>query len=299
MAGTAVNYAFKVNPGLRKIKKVKMSKVLLYVFMLGLVAFTSMPLIYLVSTAFKPLDELFVYPPQFFVRKPTLQNFVDLLTAVNGSVVPFSRYIFNSLFVTVAIVSGTVIISSMGAFALVKYHPPGSKAIFAVVLAALMFSHHVTAIPTYMIVNGLGIINTYWALIIPKLAVAYNFFLMKQFSEQFPDEIMESARIDGANEWAIFWKIAMPNMKPAWATLIVFSFMSSWNDYMTPLIYTTSQAMKTLPLALQTISGGAGVVARTGAMGASALLTTMPTIIIFTAMKARVMETMTHSGIKA
>ena len=270
-----------------------------YIIMIGLVIFTALPLVYLVSTAFKPLDELFAYPPQFFVRRPTLVNFSDLLAAVDGTVVPFTRYIFNSVFVTLVIVIGTVIVSSLGAYGLVVHNPPGSATIFSVVIACLMFSGHVTSIPSYMVVNNLGLINTYWALTITKIAVPYNFFLMKQFMEQFPKDILEAARIDGATEWKTFYQIVMPNMKPAWATLFVLSFVSNWNDYMGPLIYTTSQAMKTLPLALNTISGGAGAIARTGAMAAASFLTTMPTIVIFTAMKAKIMETMTHSGIKA
>lgn len=227
-----------------------------YSFMIGLVAFTALPLIYMVSTAFKPIDELFIYPPRFLVRKPTLTNFSNLLTALSSSEVPFTRYILNSVVTAVTTVVLTVIVSAMGAFSLVKYRPKGSDAMFKIILAALMFSPHVTQIPTYMVVNSLGMINRYSALIIPKIAVAYNFFLMKQFIEQMPDVLMEAARIDGANEWYLFWKIVMPSLKPAWATLVVFSFVANWNDYFSPLIFITSQAMKTLPLALQTIAGG-------------------------------------------
>ena len=152
-----------------------------------------------------------------------------------------------------------------------------------------------------MVVNSLGIVNTYWALIIPKIAVAYNFFLMKQFTEQIPNEYLESARIDGANEIRIFIKLVIPLLKPAWATLTVLSFITNWNDYFTPLIFTSSQAMKTLPLALQTIAGGPAKssLGRAGAVAAAAFIITIPTIIIFTAMQGRVMETMVHSGIKA
>ncbi|NMA83973.1 MAG: carbohydrate ABC transporter permease [Epulopiscium sp.] len=253
----------------------------------------------MISRAFMPLDELFLYPPRIIVRKPTLVNFSDLLTSLSASVVPFTRYIFNSLLTTSVTVFLTILVCSMGAFSLVKYKPDGSNTIFAIILAALMFSPHVTQIPNYMVVNTLGLINSYWSLIIPKLAVAYNFFLMKQFSEQIPDTLLEAARIDGAGEFRLFWTIAMPILKPAWSTLAVFAFVNNWNDYFSPLIYITSEAMKTLPVALQTLSGGAGVVARAGTVGAATLLTTAPTIIIFTVMKGRVMQTMTYSGIKA
>lgn len=276
------------------------SKVLLYVVMLALVAFTVLPLVYVVVTAFKPLDELFVFPPRFYVKNPTTKNFSDLVISLGSSTVPFTRYAFNSVVVTACVVLATVTVSSLAAYSLVKFKPVGGKLIFDLILIALMFSPHVTKIPSYMIVNGLGLINSYWALILPNVAVAYNCFLMRQFIQQYPDELIEAGRIDGAGEFTIFYKMVMPALAPAWSTLIVFSFVSNWNDYFSPLIYVTSQAMKTLPLALQTISGGAAgmSVGRAGAVAASTLLMTAPTVIIFTIMQGKVMETMTYSGIK-
>lgn len=276
------------------------SQLLLYTAMLLLVTFTALPLIYLVCTAFKPMDELFVYPPRFFVKHPTFKNFSDLLVSLGSSTVPFTRYAFNSILVTVTIVFCTVIVSALGAYSLVKFKPPGGKPLFNLIMMALMFSPHVTKIPSYMVVNNLGLINTYGALILPNIAVAYNIFLMKQFIEQFPDELLEAARIDGAGEFHIFLKLVMPALAPAWSTLIVFSFVSNWNDYFSPLIYITSQSMKTLPLALQTISGGAAgmSVGRAGAVAAATFVMTVPTVVIFTIMQRKVMETMVYSGIK-
>lgn len=276
--------------------KLTFGRVLLYIFMIALVVFTSLPLVYVVCTAFKPLNELFIYPPRFFVKSPTLQNFSSLLLSLSSSAVPFSRYIFNSLATTVATVFCTIIVCSMGAYGLAKHKPVGSDLIFAVIIGALMFSTHVTQISRYMVVNSMHIINTYIALILPNIAVAYNFFLMKQFIEQFPTELLEAARIDGAGEFFIFWKIVMPAIKPAWCTLVMLTFVSTWNDYFSPLIFTTSQEMKTLPLALQTISGGS--ISRMGASSAATLLMTIPTVIIFLVMQKQVMATMVHSGIK-
>ncbi|HOJ11418.1 MAG TPA: carbohydrate ABC transporter permease [Clostridiales bacterium] len=278
--------------------RLSFGSILLNIFMILLAAFTAIPLVYMISTAFKPLDELFIYPPRYFVRRPTLSNFTDLLISLGSSVVPFSRYIFNSLFTATVTVAGTVVVSGMGAYALSKHKLPGAGFIFSVIIAALMFSSHVTQIPSYIVVDKLGLLNSYWALIIPKLAVAYNFFLMKQFLDQFPNELLEASRIDGAKEHTIFWKIVMPSLRPAWSTLVVFSFVANWNDYFSPLVFISSQAMKTLPLALQTI-GAAGNIARAGAMNAATLLMTLPTLIIFLVMQAMVMETMAHSGIKA
>jgi ABC-type glycerol-3-phosphate transport system permease component len=264
------------------------------------VLFTALPLLYVASTAFKPMEELFLFPPRFLVSNPTTRNFSELLIALGGNTVPFLRYFVNSVVVTVTIVALTVIVSSMGAYALVKHKPAGGRVIFNTVLIALMFSPHVTQIPRYLVVNQLGLVNSYAALIMPNIAVAYNIFLMKQFLEQFPDYVIEAARIDGASEWSIYAKIVMPSLTPALSTLIVFSFVNNWNDYFSPLIYITSQERKTLPVALQTIAGGAATssIGRAGAVAASLLLMTLPTVVIFTFMQKRVMETMVHSGIK-
>lgn len=272
----------------------------LYLFMLLMVAFTALPLIYVVSSAFKPVDELFLFPPRFFVRNPTTKNFSDLVMSLGSSTIPFLRYVYNSVVISVAVVVSTVVVCSMGAYALSKHRVPASGVIFKIIIAALMFSPHVTTIPRYLVVNALGLYDSYLALIITQVAVAYNFFLMKQFLDQFPNEIMESGRIDGANEWRLFWKIVMPSQGPAIATLVVMTFVSCWNDYFTPLIYTSSQTMKTLPLALQTIAGGAAAVnvGRAGAVAAATLLMIVPVVVLFTIMQGKVMATMTHSGIK-
>lgn len=293
-----VKKAIVVRIGEKKRLKIRFSSIFGFICLLALLAFTSLPLVYLVCTAFKPMDELFVYPPQFFVKNPTLKNFSDLLTSVSSATVPFSRYIINSVFISAVVMIGTIVISSMGAFSLAKYKPKGANLIFSVVVAVLTFSPFVTTIPSYKIINGLGLMNTFWALILPKIAVAYNFFLMKQFIEQFPDSIIEAARIDGSGEMRIFWTMVMPNVRPAWATLAVLTFVSTWNDYFSPMIYINSQAMRTLPLVLQSIAGGVGTVARSGAMAAATFLTIAPTIIVYVIMQKQVMATMAYSGIK-
>jgi ABC transporter, permease protein len=270
------------------------------VFMIFLVAFTALPLIYIVNAAFKPLDELFLFPPTFFVKHPTGKNFRDLVISLGSSTVPFLRYVFNSVFVSLCVVVGTVIISSTAAFALSKLELPFKAFWFNLIISALMFSNHVTTIPRYLVIESMGLYNSYTALILPQIAVAYNVFLMKQFLDQYPDQIMEAAHIDGAGDFLTFIKIVFPGQKPVVATMVVLTFVSCWNDFFSPLVYTSSQTMKTLPLALQTISGGAGAssVSRAGAVSAASLLMILPVIIIFTLMQGKVMETMTQSGIK-
>jgi len=269
----------------------------LYLIIFAMLVFTTLPLIYVVVTAFKPIDELLRFPPTFFVSRPTLNNFSDLVSTLSSSDVPFLRYIFNSLLTTIITVLLSVIICCMGAYGMVKHNVPFSKYLFLIIISALMFSPHVTQISNYMIVNSLGLVDTYFALIIPKIAVAFNFFLIKQFVEQLPDTYLEAARIDGANEVTIFLKIVIPYLKPAIATLTVFSFVNNWNDYFSPLVFITKQQLKTLPLALQSIGDG-GNVARAGAMAAATFLMTLPTIIVFSVMQRNVIQTMAHSGIK-
>ena len=271
-----------------------------YLVITLLAMFTLLPIVYMVSTAFKPLEEMFLYPPRFFVRHPTLRNFAELLLAIDALTVPFMRYLFNSLFVTAVTVAAGLILSSMAAYPLAKYpRMPGGKLFFSIVISTLMFAPEVTQIPRYLIVDRLGLIDTYGGLIIPVLAGSYGLFLMKQFMEQLPIELIEAAKIDGASEWKVFWRVVMPLVRPAWITLIIFSFIGTWNDFFTPLIFTRSEQMKTLPLIMSSIGGGPGVVARWGAVAAASLLVTLPTFLIFVFLQRYVMETMAHSGIKS
>ena len=277
---------------------IKPSRILLYLFMLLLVAFTALPLVYLVVTAFKPIDELFLFPPRFWVKNPTLSNFSELFTAVSSNTVPFTRYFFNSVLVTSASVVASVFVCSLGTYAMTKMELPFKNGIFTIIVAALAFSAPAGQITSYIIVNSLGMMNTYWALIIPKIATAYYFFLMKQNFEQIPNALIESAKLDGCGSMGIYWRIVMPLSKPVIATVVVFAFVANWNDFYSPLIYINKQVLKTLPLALQMLQGGVGQVARSGAMAAATFVTTLPTIIIFVIMQSKVVKTMAHTGIK-
>jgi ABC-type glycerol-3-phosphate transport system permease component len=287
-----------VSSSMVKGKKIDLGGMFLYFWLTVFALLMLAPLVYLVSTAFKPLEELFLFPPRFFVINPTMKNFYDLLFITGSSVVPFSRYIFNSVVVTVVSVSLGVIIAAMAAYPLSKHPMPFRKQIFSLIILALMFAPVVTQIPQYLVVTKLGLMNTYSALIIPGLAAPVFLFLTKQFLDQIPDALLEAAKIDGAGEWRIFWKIIIPMLKPALATIVLFSFIGTWNDPAPAMLYTTSESMKTLPLALSTISGGAGVVARVGAGAAAAFLTIIPVIIVFVITQRMVLETMAHSGIK-
>ena len=254
-----------------------------------------LPIVYIISSALKPLDEIWMFPPRFFVQNPTLKNFTDLFRIMSNSTVPFARYIFNTVFVSVIGTTGHVIIASMCAYVFAKHQIPGGKIMFNMVVMALMFTTAVTAIPSFLVMSALKIVNTYSSLILPAFSSSLGLYLMKQFMEQMiPNSVLESARIDGAGEWRIFWKIVMSMVRPAWLTLIVFSFQALWNIGPTVFIY--SEKLKTLNYALSQIL--AGGVARAGAGAAAVFLSMIVPIILFVIVQSNVVETMSTSGMK-
>lgn len=282
-----------------KGRRVEIGGIILVLCLTGLGILMIMPLVYLVSTAFKPTSELFLFPPRFLAVNPTLINFRDLLLITGTSTVPFSRFIFNNVFISFAIVIGGVLISAMAAYPLAKHqNMPFRSFIFNMIVAALMFSPLVLQIPQYLLVSRLGLMNTYFALILPYLAAPVGMFLMTQFLRQIPEALLEATRIDGASEWKVFWYVVMPMLKPAIATFALFSFIQAWNDPYPSLVYTTQEDMKSLGLAILTISGGAGVVARVGTFAAASFLMIVPTILVFIITQRMVLQTMAHSGLK-
>lgn len=281
-----------------KGKRFDWSTLFLYTFLTVLGLLMLAPLVYMASTSLKPTAELFLFPPRFFVMNPTFKNFYQLLLVTGTSFVPFTRYIFNSIVVTTGIVVGGVLISAFAAYPLAKHNMPFKNAIFNMIILALMFSPMVLQIPQYLVVSKIGLMNTYIAQIIPYLAAPIGMFLMTQFLRQIPDALLEAARMDGANEWKVFWIVIMPMLKPAIATFALFSFIQAWNDPYPSMVYATQEDMKSLPLAIQTISGGAGVVARVGTLAAASFLMIIPTLIVFVITQRMVLQTMAHSGLK-
>ncbi len=264
-------------------------------FLIIVAAFMALPAYYSIIQSLKPIEELFAYPPKFFVRNPTFSNYKFAIRLAGSSWVPFSRYLVNSIFVTVVGTGLYVIIASLAAYPLAKSKVPGVKFLSALVVWTLLFSDQVTAIPRYVVVAGLGMIDTYFAILIPAMAGSFGVFLMRQFmSNAIPDSVLEAARIDGAGEYKIFWRIIMPCVKPAWLTLIIFTFQSMWAATGGSYIY--SEELKTLPSVLSTIAGGG--IARSGAGSAVAVILMLPPVIIFIISQSSIMDTMAHSGLK-
>lgn len=267
--------------------------ILVFLTLAGLVSL--LPLVYLVCTAFKPAEELFLYPPTFFVKNPTLQNFKDLTAITANSAVPFSRYLFNTVLITVAYIFCLVFILTMACYPLSKHKFPGRNGLMTLVTTSLMFVAAAAAIPSYLIITSLGIDNTYLVYIIPGLANTTCLFLMKQFLDTVPDDIFEAGKIDGASEWQLYTKIAIPLLRNAQATVIILTFGGIWADTATSTTYIYKEQLRTLGFFMNTIGGG---IARTGASAASGLIMTLPSIIIFIIQQSRVMDTMAHSVIK-
>lgn len=256
--------------------------------------FMALPLFYAVIQSIKPLEELFIFPPRFYVTNPTLDNFSDLITISSTLWVPFERYVINSIFISVVCTGGHVMLASMAAYTLAKHKFPGSKAVFNIIVTALMFSAPVMSMSTYIVVAKLGLINNYLSIILPALASPLGLYLMKQFMGQLPDAMLEAARIDGAREFKIFFRVVMPQVKPAWLTLIIFAFQEAWNNTGGSFIY--NEELKVLPTILSQISSGG--IARAGVASAAAVLLMIPPIITFLLTQSNVIETMSHSGIK-
>lgn len=257
-------------------------------------AFSAYPLLYTIFAAFKPLNELFIYPPKLFVMNPTFDNFIDLTIVMSDSWVPFSRYFFNTIFITLMGTAGHVIIASMAAYPLAKHRFPGSKIIFGMVVYSLMFAAQVTATPKYIIFSLIGLVDTQWAIIVPAFAYSLGLYLMKQFMQDIPNDFIESAKLDGASEFQIYWKIVMPLVKPAWLTLIILLFQQLWNNDGGTFIY--SEQLKPLSYSLhQIVNTG---VARTGTSAAVMLIMMIVPVSVFVLSQSQIIETMAHSGMK-
>ncbi|MGO4542938.1 carbohydrate ABC transporter permease [Paenibacillus sp. 2TAB19] len=267
---------------------------ILFAFLAVFGAFMALPLLYAVNNAFKPLDELFIFPPRFFVNNPTLDNFYDLVALMGNSWVPLSRYIANTLLITLIGTAGHILLASAAAYPLAKYNFLGSKGLFSIVVLSLMFSGHVTAIPNYMVMSWLGWINSHASIIVPSLAFPLGLFLMKQFIEQLPTALLEAAKIDGASEYRIYWSIVMPNVKPAWLTLMILQFPALWGTDGGNFIY--SENLKTLHYALGQITLGG--IARAGVGAAVALILMVVPISLFIISQSSVIQTMATSGMK-
>lgn len=280
-----------------KKKKINRSPAVTVIISLLLIAFgvfMALPMVYIITSAFKPLEEIFLFPPKLYAMHPTLENFSSMTKIVSNLWVSFSRYMFNSIIVSVIGTLGYLVIATMAAYPLAKCNFPGKKTLNSLITTALMFTAAVTALPKYIVMSVLGLIDSYYALILPTFAGTMGVFLCVQFLETLPGSLIEAGKVDGAGDYRIFFQLVIPNIRPVIFTILIFQFQTVWNQTSGDYIY--SEELKTLPMVLSQIAT-AGI-SRAGVGSAAALLLIIPPILIFVLSQSNVMETMAHSGLK-
>ena len=269
-----------------------------FLIITGLMAlFMLLPIVFIIVHAFKPISELMEYPPKFYVIRPTLDNFKNLFAQTSQSSIPFSRYLFNSIVVTLVGVFLTLFITSITGFALSKLRFKGKKLIFKINETAMMFVGSALVIPRYITISALGITNTMLAHILPLLALPVGLFLVKQFIDQIPDELIEAARLDGASDFKVYIHVILPMLKPALATVAILAFQAFWNNVETSNIFVNNESQRTLAFFLSTLTSNSSVSGQ-GMAAAASLIIFLPNLIFFIFVQSKVMDTMAHSGIK-
>ncbi|MBK8986582.1 MAG: carbohydrate ABC transporter permease [Chloroflexi bacterium] len=297
---TSSRYSGIYNSGINP-KGFHTSQIKFYVILTPLVLFMLLPIVFVFSHAFKPPDELFAYPPRFLVTNPTTKNFSDLFARMSVAGVPVSRYLFNSILITLITIAASIAVSTTAAYALSKKKFKLKKILFAINTVALMFVPIAVTIPRFLIIERLNLIDTFWVHILPALAIPVGLFLIKQFIDGIPDEVVEAAQIDGASDVAIYWRIILPMIKPAIATIAILTFQATWNNAEISTLYVNSESLKTFAFYLNTLTttaAGANAVAGQGMAAAATLIMFVPNLIIFLILQNQVMSTMSHSGLK-
>jgi ABC-type glycerol-3-phosphate transport system permease component len=277
------------------------SQIKFYLVLLPVALFMLLPIVFIFSNAFKPPDELFAYPPRFFVTNPTDKNFSDLFARLARSGIPVSRYLFNSILITAVTVVASIFVSTTAAYALSKKRFALKNTLFAINTVALMFVPIAVTIPRFLVIERLNLMDSFWVHILPLLALPVGLFLIKQFIDSIPNEVVEAAQIDGASDVAIYWSIILPMIKPAIATIAILTFQATWNNAETSTLYVNSESLKTFAFYLTTLTtatAGANVVAGQGIAAAASLIMFLPNLIIFIILQSQVMSTMSHSGLK-
>ncbi|MBP8000526.1 MAG: carbohydrate ABC transporter permease [Chloroflexi bacterium] len=277
------------------------SQIKFYVILAPLVLLMLLPIIFIFSHAFKPPDELFAYPPRFFVTNPTFKNFTDLFSRMSTSGVPVSRYLFNSILITIVTVAASIVVSTTAAYALSKKRFKLKQLLFTINTVALMFVPIAVTIPRFLIIERLNLMDTFLVHILPLLALPVGLFLIKQFIDGIPDEVVEAAQIDGASDVWIYWRIILPMIRPAMATIAILTFQATWNNAETSTLYVTTESLKSFAFYLTTLTttaAGANAVAGQGMAAAASLIMFLPNLLIFIFLQSQVMSTMSHSGLK-
>ena len=286
------------------------SQIKFFAYLIPITAIMGLPILFIVFNAFKPLDELLTYPPKLVTLRPTLENFRNLIATSTNKAIPMSRYLFNSVLSTAAVVFLSLAITVMAAYCMSKKQYKLKNTLFAINEAALMFVSVAVAIPRYFIVTKLGLVDSFWAHVIPLLAMPVGLYLVKQFIDDLPDSMIEAARIDGADDYTILRRIVIPNIAPALATVAILAFQASWNSVEASNYFINNEALKSFSFYMTTLTANAGntsamvgqlsgnAVAGLGMQAAAVLIMFLPNLVLFILLQSRVMNTMSHSGMK-
>ncbi len=280
----------------KRYTRSKVGNVFYFLFLGAFGLFSVLPLIYCVTSSFKPLDEIMIFPPRLVVVvRPTFENYLSLPNLLSNLKIPLSRYVSNSLFVSIITTALYVFISTMAAFVLAKGNLKGSKTVFMIIQFALLYTSYTLAVPQYLVFSNLKMIDTYWVYILPYLASTMGVFLMKQYIDGYvPNALMEAAEIDGAGYFRIFFKIIIPIVKPCLLTLTLFGFRDVWSAVPQGTIF--SEQLKTLPQVMAQITSGG--IARSGSAMAVTVIMMIPPILVYIISQSNVVEAMSSAGIK-
>lgn len=279
-------------------KKFEKGQIKLIVAVSPLALLMLLPIIFIFCHAFKPMDELFAFPPRFFVQRPTLDNFRGLMKASQTSGIPMSRYVFNSLIVTATDVVMSMALSTSAGFALSKLKFKGKETLMEINNMALMFVPVAVMIPRYLVINTLGMTNNYLAHILPLLAMPVSLFLVKQFIDQIPNALIDAAYMDGATDFVVYRKIILPMIKPAIATSAILAFQQVWANVESSNLYMNEDGLRTLAFYMNTLANANNTVAGQGIAAAATLIMFIPNLIMFIFCQKSIMNTMANSGIK-
>jgi len=283
----------KINPS-----KLHISQWKFFIILIPVAIFMVLPIVYIINHAFKPVEELFLWPPRFVVKNPTVSNFVELFAQTSRTGVPMSRYLFNSIVITLTLVVVSIILSSIAGYALSKLKFKLKKPLLFLNNIALMFVGSSVVIPRYLVIEKLGLINNFFVYILPAIAMPVGLFLIKQFIDQIPDELIDAAKVDGASDFRIYWSIVLPLIRPAIATIAIVAFQAAWNDSSIASTYIDDESLKNFAFYMTTLTGATSVVSGQGMEAAASLIMFIPNLVIFIFLQRNVMNTMSHSGIK-
>jgi multiple sugar transport system permease protein len=267
----------------------RLSSVLIYLMLIAGGIVMIIPFVWMIATSLKPAKEVFL--GYFFPMAPTLENYVLVLNKV-----PFARWYLNSLIVATCTTLSVAFFDSLTGFVLAKYEFPGKNVIFVFILSTLMVPTEMLVIPWFILSNNLNWVDTYWGIMFPGVITAFGTFLMKQFMEGVPSELLDAARMDGVSEFGLFWRIALPLVKPALAALCIFTFLGNWNAFLWPVIITEKMDMRTVPVGLAFFSGEAGSSWELIMAGAS--MATVPVLIVFLFLQRQIIKGIALTGLK-